>query len=253
MDFLIETALLTHGLSSLSNEYIRNQWPFKEANIAYLENGIIKTETIDTYLTFRKQWKELTRIDCMTLDHAKKHKLSGAFTASATMEVCRQLGISAAVTAGMGGIGTIEREELCPDLPALEKIPVILVSSGPKDMLDRAATFSWLQAHHVSVKGWNTHSHSGYVFCGEPIPIEPLNPKEPALAPLLLINEIPSSRRIADRTILDDAVAYGHAAAAKGMFFHPAANKKMDERTKGYSSEIQLTALIENAKVAHML
>lgn len=253
MECLIETALLTHGLSSLSNDYIRKQWPFKKSNIAYLENGIIKTENIDAYLTFRKRWKELARIDCTTLEDAKEHRLSGAFTASATMEVCRQLGIPAAVTAGMGGIGNIEGEELCPDLPALETIPVLLISSGPKDMLDRTATFSWLQSHHVSVRGWNTDTHSGYVFRGDPVPIQPLEQKEAIKPPFLLINEISPSRRITDRTILDDAVDFGHRAAAKGMFFHPAANKRIDERTDGYSSRIQLAALIENARIAGTL
>ena len=60
------------------------------------------------------------------------------------MAVCKKLGIPAAVTCGMGGIGEIKGEELCPDLPALAEIPIILISTGPKDMLERKATVSWL-------------------------------------------------------------------------------------------------------------
>lgn len=50
-------------------------------------------------------------------------KQSGALTASGTMAVCVKMGIPVAITCGMGGIGDIKGEELCPDLPALQQIP----------------------------------------------------------------------------------------------------------------------------------
>lgn len=253
MRHLIETALLTHGLSSLSNEYIKKQWPFKEANLAYLENGTVKTGTIEDYLKLREHPEQIARIDCTALESAKAQGLSGAFTASATMAVCRKLDIPVAVTAGMGGIGNVEGEELCPDLPALERIPVILISTGPKDMLDRTATFSWLREHGVSVKGINTSSCTGYVFTGTPLPLEPFDRSLPIAAPLLLINEIPVSDRITDREILTEAIQAGHQAAAEGKAYHPAANRRIDERTNGYSSRIQLASLIENARAAQKL
>ena len=237
MKHLIETALLTHGLSSLSNEYIKKQWPFKEANLAYLENGTVKTGTIEDYLKLREHPERMARIDCTSLESAKSQGLSGAFTASATMAV----------------IGDVEGEELCPDLPALETIPVILISTGPKDMLDRAATFSWLRKHGVSVKGINTSSCTGYVFKGSPLPLESFDLSLPVAAPLLLINEIPVSDRITDREILTKAIQAGHQAAAEGRAYHPAANRRIDELTNGYSSIIQLASLIENARAAKKL
>ena len=195
----------------------------------------------------------MARIDCTSLESAKSQGLSGAFTASATMAVCRELDIPMAVTAGMGGIGDVEGEELCPDLPALETIPVILISTGPKDMLDRAATFSWLRKHGVSVKGINTSSCTGYVFKGSPLPLESFDLSLPVAAPLLLINEIPVSDRITDREILTKAIQSGHQAAAEGRAYHPAANRRIDELTNGYSSIIQLSSLIENARAAKKL
>ena len=57
--------------------------------------------------------------------------ISGALTASGTMAVCRERHIPLAVTCGMGGIGDIKGEELCPDLPALRDIPVALISTSP--------------------------------------------------------------------------------------------------------------------------
>ena len=169
------------------------------------------------------------------------------------MAVCRDLGIPAAVTAGMGGTGNVEGEELCPDLPALADFSVILISTGPKDMLDRAATFSWLRKHGVAIKGWNTSASTGYVFEGDALPVDPFEKSSHPKAPLLLINEIPASERVSDREILKEAEQAGRKAAAEGRAFHPAANRRIDERTGGYSSRIQLDSLIENARVAEAL
>ena len=136
MKYLIETALLTHGLRSLTNNYLLENWTLPEALIAWIYKGEIKIGTITKYLSFRTEAQSAIRIDCSILENALKNGVSGALTASGTMAVCKKLGIPAAVTCGMGGIGEIKGEELCPDLPALAEIPIILISTGPKDMLE---------------------------------------------------------------------------------------------------------------------
>lgn len=105
-------------------------------------------------------------------EKAMKEKLSGALNALGTMAVCEKLGISLAVTCGMGGIGDIKGEKLCADLPALARIPVTLVSTGPKDMLDRKETISWLIQHKVKVLGaWRDYC-TGYIFSGEKVELQ---------------------------------------------------------------------------------
>ena len=118
MKYLIETALLTHGLRSLTNNYLLENWTLPEALIAWIYKGEIKIGTITKYLSFRTEAQSAIRIDCSILENALKNGVSGALTASGTMAVCKKLGIPAAVTCGMGGIGEIKGEELCPDLPA---------------------------------------------------------------------------------------------------------------------------------------
>lgn len=257
MDYLIETALLTHGLRSLSNEYLKAHWTLSEAPVAWVCKGEIKIGTLEEYLSFRSEAQSAIRIDCEILEQALHDGRSGALTASGTMAVCRKLGIPMAVTCGMGGIGDIKGEELCPDLPALAEIPVILVSTGPKDMLDRQATISWLTSHGVQVIGAERNFCTGYVFTGEAVQLQGVL-KDSAFAnqpgflrpPLLIINEIPEEKRVTDRQILAEAVAEGKRAEQEGRYFHPAANGKIDELTDGYSSEIQLASLLANAELA---
>ena len=165
------------------------------------------------------------------------------------------MGIPVAITCGMGGIGDIKGEELCPDLPALQQIPVVLISAGPKDMLDRKATIDWLISHGVKVIGTERNYCTGYVFCGEKVELQGKteNSAETVKPPMLIINEIPEERRIEDREILREAIAEGKRAEKEGRYFHPAANGKIDDCTDGYSSLIQLRGLIANMKVAEAL
>lgn len=247
MKYLIETALLTHGLKSVTNEEICKAWTEGHENLAWVSEGRIVIGGIDQYLEFRKRAKELIRIDCDLLDSALKEGLSGALTASGTMKVCQKLKVPFAVTCGMGGIGEIKGEELCPDLPALADLPVSLISAGPKDMLDRKQTISWLINHGVTVLGAERDYCTGYIFTGERIELQGVYKGE-AKPPLLIINEIEEDKRVQDRGILVAAVNAGREAEQEGKYYHPAVNGKIDELTGGYSSRIQLEALLKNAK-----
>lgn len=252
MEYLVETALLTHGLKSVTNEEIRDMWTDKQENIVWIEKGEVILGNIDKYLDFRTEADKLLRVDCRTLDKALEEGVSGALTASGTMAVCDRLGIPLAVTCGMGGIGDIRGEELCPDLPALAEIPTVLISAGPKDMLDRQGTIAWLAEHGVTVLGACRDYCTGYIFTGEKVSLQGVYRNE-CQAPLLIINEIPEDKRIPDRKILEDAVREGKKAEEDGRYYHPAVNGRIDELTEGYSSRIQLEALLANALLAERI
>lgn len=259
MKYLTETALLTHGLRSITNEEMAKSWHCPAAVLAWVDRGELRLGHMEDYLPFRERAAEVCRIDCETLEGALKNGVSGALTASGTMAVCRRLGISLAITCGMGGIGDLRGEELCPDLPALCHIPVALISTSPKDMLDIPATLGWLRAHGVHLVG---KPCTGYLFRGEPQPLElPLEAvmseaevrRLTAEGGLLILNPIPEEERVQDRSILADAVKAGKQAEAEGRYYHPAANGEIDRRTAGYSSRIQLESLQQNILLAERI
>ena len=78
MKYLIETALLTHGLRSLTNNYLLENWTLPEALIAWIYKGEIKIGTITKYLSFRTEAQSAIRIDCSILENALKNGVSGA-------------------------------------------------------------------------------------------------------------------------------------------------------------------------------
>lgn len=247
--YLVETALLTHGIRSVSNEEILHRWPDRKQNIVFLDRGEIRITDIESYLAFRVDVDSIYRVDMDTIEEAICDKRSAALTASATMRVCAERKIPYAVTAGMGGIGAIEGEELCPDLPALEKLSVKLISCGPKDMLDRRETYRWLKDRGVIVTDLGRNFSTGYVFCGEKIAFSGCTEEEFLSSPHgLLVHEIPESERIEDMEILRRAVREGYKKQQEGANFHPAVNGALDSITGGYSSILQLDGLIANIK-----
>lgn len=247
--YLVETALLTHGIRSVSNEEILRRWPDHKQNIVFLDRGEIRITDIGSYLAFRVDVDSIHRVDMDTLEDAISDKRSAALTASATMRVCAERKIPYAVTAGMGGIGAIEGEELCPDLPALENLSVKLISCGPKDMLDRLATYRWLEDRGVIVTDLGRNYSTGYVFCGEEIAFSGCTEEEfLSSSHGLLIHEIPESERIEEMEILCRAVREGYKKQQEGANFHPAVNGALDSITDGYSSILQLEGLIANIK-----
>ena len=171
------------------------------------------------------------------------------------MRVCQELGIPLAVTCGMGGLCDIRGEELCPDLPALEQMPVSLISAGPKDMLDVRGTIGWLQEHGVQVLGTDSDRYTGYIFRSTDVPLFGKLGADLPQPPgkLLIINSIPETERIQDMTLIQKGIDAGREAEMQGGMFHPAANAAYDELTEGWSSVIQMKSLIANAMLAEKL
>ncbi len=254
--FLIESALLTHGLVSISNQAMEQRWPVDKDNIVWMEAGRIVIGGMDRFLSFRSGSQQALRIDCTMLEQARREGLTGALTASGTMAVCKEMGLPLAVTCGMGGIGNIAGEQLCPDLPALAQLPVALIATSPKDMLDIQATMDWLREHGVAVLGWDTALCTGYIFRSVHVNLDGYlsTGLERSFHPFkLLLNPIPEDQRVRNLSLLEQGVAAGLTAQNRGGYYHPAVNGEIDRLTDGYSSLIQLKSLINNALLAEYL
>ena len=88
-------------------------------------------------------------------------------------------------------------------------------------MLDRQGTITWLTEHGVTVLGAQRDYCTGYIFAGEKVRLQ--------------------------------GVYEGKKAEREGKYYHPAVNGRIDELTEGYSSKIQLKALLANIQLAKKL
>lgn len=253
MNYLVETALLGHGLVSTEDDLIISLFP-EDALLAWIENGEIRIDNVSEFMLARKQYDLWKRFDG---EAVLKHEYKGenAFlTASGTMAVAKKMNCKIVVTAGIGGIGDIKDEQCSYDLPALSEMGITLVATAPKDMLDIKGTLNWLQEHQVHTYGFNTEVCTGYIFELEPIYLE----KEITEADLkkinpgcnLILNPILPDKRLKELALLEGGIAAGKMAEKIGEAYHPAANAFFDKSSNGYSSLIQLKALIENINIA---
>ncbi|OUO93285.1 pseudouridine-5'-phosphate glycosidase [Cloacibacillus sp. An23] len=250
--FLVETCLLTFGLASVGEDELAEKWSaagLGEVRLCWVADGEIKVGTMEEYIPFRAS-KPCGKFSFDMLDAALSDKLSGALTASGTMAVCARFGVPCAVSAGIGGIGDVKGEELCPDLPALRGLPVTLVCTSPKDMLDIPATIGWLRNEGVRTLGCGSAACTGYVFNGEPVALDGVWNGEKCAPRTLILRPIAPELRLKDREILARAVAEGKEAERAGKYYHPTVNAALDRMSGGYSSDIQLDALIDNARFA---
>ncbi len=84
-----------------------------------------------------------------------KH-LDGGTTVSGTMTIANLAGIKVFATGGIGGVHRGTHMDISADLPTLSAIPVIVVCSGAKSILDLPKTREYLETEGVPVIGFQT-------------------------------------------------------------------------------------------------
>ena len=245
--FLVETALLTHGLPSISSEEIGLTLP-NLPFYAWVEEGEIVIGDLEVFLPFREREDHHHRINKDTLSLACEKKWSAPLTASGTMAVCENTKRPLAVSAGIAGIGNTPQKTIGADLFALDTLPVGLIASGFKDLMDLEETFKWLKDHRIKVVGHHDPFYEGFLFKESSIPLDGIYQEGTSLTGTLLLS--PLSKKLSDRNILQKAFEEGKNAYEKGENFHPAVNGALDELTDGLSSRWQLDALKENIQWA---
>ena len=253
--FLVESALLTHGLASVTDETLLDRWPAGMDCIAWVDAGEIRTGSMAAYLPFRARAGELCRIHCDTLDQALADGISGALTASGTMAVCRRLGLPLAVTGGMGGIGDIRGEASAQTSPPCGTFRQRWFPPAPRICWTFREPFpgSWRPA--CRSWGWDRPLYRLCLSERRCPPVRPLDggPAAGAAWPASPAPTHPGGAANRGRQPAGPGVAAGKEAEARGVEYHPAANAAFDRLTGGYSSRIQLDSLIANARLAARL
>ena len=98
------------------------------------------------------------KIQARSLPLALHRQTSGGTTVSATMEIAHRCGIAVFATGGIGGVHReVERTgDVSEDLHALAHLPVAVVSSGAKAILDLPRTLEALETLGIPVIGYQT-------------------------------------------------------------------------------------------------
>ena len=245
-EYLVESALLAHGLKSISNKQLLSVWKSTVEHIAWVEKGKICIGNIQNFCEFRSKASTYGRINYFNFENSLREGKTGCLTASGVIKVCEFLNIPIVVTCGIGGIMSENTEKICHDIEAMAKSSVSLVATAPKDMFSLEATMKGLKKKNIQVVGIDKDYCNGYIFAREKVKLDRKWNGEALQEKTLYLKEISDEKKLEDSKILEEAYYYGKEQEKRGHLFHPAVNGKIDEITKGQSSEIQLESLWEN-------
>jgi pseudouridine-5'-phosphate glycosidase len=189
----------------------------------------------------------------------------GATTVSATLWTAHRAGIEVMATGGIGGVHP-GSGDVSADLLEMARVPGFVVCSGPKSIVDPAATLERLEELGILVAGYGVDELPFFLSTSSGLPLEhrvdtPADAAALARArrdldvetAVLLCNPIPPDRAM-DPSAVAGAVAQCELEAERrgvqGKDVTPFLLSCLSERTGGDSLEANLSLLSANAALA---
>jgi len=268
----LESTVITHGLPqpknyeialAMENEVIKeNATP---ATICLI-NGIIHVGIDNTELKTLAQTTNSVKVSRKDIAYAVSYGLNGGTTVSGTMTIAHAAGIKVFATGGIGGVHRGNTFDISADLPTLARIPMIVVCSGAKAILNIPATRENLETNGVPILGYKTNELPAFYSIQSGIKVDrqvnneeeivsiALNHWKLGLPSAMLVTvpppsdlEIPASQ-IAMQ--IEQALEEADKNNINGAAITPYLLQKVNEKTKGKSMRVNIALLKNNARIA---
>lgn len=193
----------------------------------------------------------------------------GGTTVAATMHLAHQAGIRVFATGGIGGVHRGQPFDISADLPALASIPMAVVCSGAKSILDLPLTLEWLETHGVPVVGYQADRFPAF-YCrdsGLPVDIRADTPEvlgafarahwDAGLQTAVLVCVPVPDDAALPAALVEEAIARALAEAeregVRGKAITPYLLARVARITEGRSLSANLALLARNAEVGARL
>ena len=184
----MESTIIAHGMPypesfdfALKAETLCRELSVAPATIAII-GGVPHVGLNETQLKFITHHSSIQKVSRRELGVASIEKWNGATTVSATMHIAQMAGIQVFATGGIGGVhrGVEHSFDVSQDLTALKEIPIVVVSSGAKAILDLPKTVEILETLGVCLVGYKTNIFPAFysVDSGLEIPHRVNSPQE---------------------------------------------------------------------------
>jgi len=166
----LESTIITHGMPYPGNlnmarsvEAIIRQQGAVPATIAVID-GVLHIGLEDDQIATLAQLPNIMKLSRADIAFAIAERRSGATTVAATMIAAARAGISVFATGGIGGVhrGGEESLDISADLEELARTAVIVVSAGPKAILDIPKTLEVLETRGVPVVTYDSEEFPAF-------------------------------------------------------------------------------------------
>lgn len=276
----LESALITHGFSHPANLRIaqRMESTIREeganpATIAVIDGearvGLAKDELLRLASPPRPGASPedgLRKLSLRDLPIALAGGATGGTTVAATIHLAHHVGIDVMATGGIGGVHRGASRDVSADLTALGQIPITVVSSGAKAILDLHRTREILETKGIPVVGYGTSSFPAFYSRSSDLSVDvAVDAPEVVAALARAIRElhlsaallvcVPVPREAALSVAQAEgavarAVREAAAAEVKGKELTPFLLARVVELTAGESRRANEALLVNNARVA---
>lgn len=229
----LESTIFTHGLPRPRNVEVARQGEevIRAAGAVPATIGVVHGEpvvglSVDE-ITELGYDDNVAKASIRDLSYAAVSKRNCGTTIAATALLARAAGIDVFSTGGLGGVhhGASTSFDESADIYSLAEIPIVLVSSGAKAILDIPATLERFETLSVPVVGYRTNRYPGFyvVDSGYDLSTRVENPAEIALmarmqqalglkSAVLVANPVPQDKQL-DPALLDGVLDKAWAAA----------------------------------------
>jgi pseudouridine-5'-phosphate glycosidase len=267
----LETAVLTHGLPPPDNRAA-----MAEMAAAVRAEGAVPAVVgvLDGLPRVGLTDRELDQLAAGSARKASLRDLPlvmaagghGGTTVAATLWLAHRAGLRVMATGGIGGVHRNAPHDVSADLPALAAVPLVLVASGAKAVLDLAGTLEWLEMLGVPVIGYGTDRLPAFYWpdSGLPVPARVDSPQAVAAIArardalglrqaLLVAVPVPAEAALDARlgeAAVRQANAEGAAERPAGPALTPELLRRVAELTGGASLVANRALLANNARVA---
>ncbi|PPJ46321.1 pseudouridine-5'-phosphate glycosidase [Rhizobium sp. KAs_5_22] len=166
----LESTIITHGMPYPGNldmarsvEQIVRDNGAVPATIAVIE-GVLHIGLEAEQIAALAQMSSVMKLSRADLAFALAERRTGATTVAATMIAAARAGISVFATGGIGGVhrGVEESFDISADLEELARTAVIVVSAGPKAILDIPKTLEVLETRGVPVVTYDSEEFPAF-------------------------------------------------------------------------------------------
>lgn len=273
----LETTVITHGLPYPQNLQLAQEIEEEvqrvgcvPATIGILE-GQIRCGLMADEIGALATHASVEKVSLRDIARLVVEKGWGGTTVAATMWAAYQVGIRVFSTGGIGGVHryteVLRHSDVSADIQALAEIPVVVVCSGAKAILDLPATLEALETRSVPVLGYQTRIFPAFYSVGRnnlEVSMVADKPQEVAEfarihwelgfhSAVLVVVPPPEADALPFEqmeTYIQQAVQEAERQGIHGQAVTPFLLQRLNELSGGKSVQTNLSLLKNNAKIA---
>jgi pseudouridine-5'-phosphate glycosidase len=269
----LETAVVTHGLPYPTNlelarsvEAIVRSEHALPATIGVLDGKMIIGLEDNQLETLADPQTHVKKISPRDIGLALATGLSGGTTVGASIVAAAKAGLRVFATGGIGGVHREPPFDISADLITLHDVPMIVVCSGAKSILNLPATLELLESYGIPVLGYQTDQFPAFYAANsglkvtakvDSVKVIAKIAREQWLAGLrnaILVVQPPPAEDAMPTEEMEEIISHAITLAAKdgiqGAALTPYLLNRVNDLSHGHSLIANLALLKNNARLA---